>query len=144
MCLVTNQKHPLVAEKDIKVYKVVEKRDGLYYSPFRTSYTYGHLNKPMGREVSEDSYRECEVWLWNNKPKKIKCKEITGGYIHAYLSFMAASNTCDNLNRDYCYLVKRYKIFEMTIPKGAKYYKSYDNREICADTLIWENYEKQL
>lgn len=143
MCLITVLKKPIVADKDLTVYKILEKRGGVYYAPYKPEYIYGHVNIPV-IPASEDLYSGCEVEFYGcgSTPKKMKGKVITGGYLHAYISYKDARETSDKINNEYYYFSQRYKVVEMTVPKGAKYYQSYDNKEICADTLIWEECEK--
>lgn len=146
MCLITTQKKPLIAKKDITVYKVlIEKVDDngstVYISPFiEKRYECGTNTPYRGKNWTEEK-SVCQDYDIN---KNI----IEKGWLHAFIGVYEA------------YLAKtymlKYKLFagkmlpsdklvtvEMTIPKGAKYFIGFE-KDICTDKLCWNKKDKPL
>ena len=139
MCLDTFQKKPKTAHKDIKVYKVLEKHYSgdvvKYRAPFqpcfisKADYYYyepGKTHKPV-REGEEKQY-------WSSTVQNREIREVGNGWLHAFLFKTSAELMAADRNRYYCH---NCVVVEMTAPKGVKYYISYDGKEICSDTLVW-------
>lgn len=126
MCLTTHMKEPLIAEEDIKVYKVLLVTDYGYTAPYLQEFYYKKgSNKPTTEGHVLDP--SCDGVY----------KE---GWLHAYTSKLEAY-----------YLSLLFFpsiIVEMYIPKGAMYFigDEYDKLlddytetdEICASELVWE------
>ena len=143
MCLITHlMKEPLIATEDIKVFKVLLKYSDYYSTrentaPFYQLYTYHKglnvpIHKVFGVEMGPGTANSSGIY--------------EDGWLHAFTSRseaerMAAQKRC-------------YKVVEMYIPKGAKYFigdeydigwKGYiETDEICASALYWPNDDNKL
>lgn len=110
MCLYTNKEKPLVASRDIKVYKHVSNiSSGSARSSLRG--TRFDLNKEFIAQPSETYLRPCSDG---------KRWEINGGAIHACL--------WPDFERGEC--------LEAYIPKGTEYWFGVDKSTICAKKLF--------
>lgn len=109
MCLTTNHKAPLIASKDIKVYKhVSEITPEKAQSPYQG--TWFELNKEF---VAQPSYTQLSPYdeeMW----------DINGGAIHACLWPVFDRGRC----------------LEAYIPKGTEYWCGVDKSTICAKKLF--------
>lgn len=115
MCLVTYHKKPMVASKDIKVYKhIKEIAADNAKSPCQG--TWFKLNKEFVAQPSEtylEPYNDGKRW------------EINGGAIHACL--------WSDFERGIC--------LEAYIPEGTEYWYGLDKSTICAKKLFVTNKE---
>ena len=142
MCLITHlMKEPITAKEDIKVYKILLKYNDYYRTsentaPFCSHYTYHKgLNVPIHK-----------VFGVEMGPGTANATGIYGdGWLHAFTSRSEAERIASQ---------KRcYKVVEMYIPKGAKYFigDTYDSGcgwyietdEICASALYWKEDSKE-
>ena len=115
MCLTTNHKAPLVASKDIKVYKHVKDiTPDKAQSPCQG--TWFELNKEF---VAQPSYTQL------NPYSDGKRWDINGGAIHACL--------WPDFDRGRC--------LEAYIPEGTEYWYGVDKSTICAKKLFVTNKE---
>lgn len=128
MCLITHlMKEPLIANEDIKVYKVLRKIDCFYKASYNDLYEYEKgVNKPKteGHTNTSGVYER--------------------GWLHAYTSMSEAYRLLQHVSNGV--------IVEMYIPKGARYFVSddYDDDwgdyietdEICASALYWPDDSK--
>lgn len=101
---------PLIAKKDIKVYKYLVFEDDSYISPFQGfKYEKGyHYSANIGKSVFKR--RHLNVWT-------IECNRGLHAYTH-------------EMNKPY------FKQIIMYIPKGSEYYKGI-NEDIVSNNLIW-------
>lgn len=114
MCLFKTHKRFKTAAKDITVYKVLTRYDK---SPYQlTQYMHG--------------YNHAE-----SKPWKGGTGLLGPGYLHAYITSDAALRCVKMLTVPEVHNVI-FKIEEMIIPAGTKYYEGLDD-DICAPTLYW-------
>lgn len=121
MCLEVQQKDrkPLVATKDINVYKVLAEGG---WGPIFTLYIQGLAQRyEKGYHYTETTPfkgRECHRPLcgdgWHIK--------IGRNAFHSLKTREGAENLMVNLKR--IHTERHFKIVRMTIPKGAKYYES--------------------
>lgn len=110
-----------IAEEDIIVYKVLlERDDGSYCSPFQA------MKYEKGKTYCADVKGSYQRWFHEDY------YVIISEGLHAYTKESYASNIFGPNNFCSC------EHFEMTIPKGAKYWISLDGREIVSDTLIFK------
>lgn len=108
MCLITTQKEPLIAEKDILVWKLINKNNVSLHQRF--FYSPNKLFPKVGLNI----FSSCVH------------KRIFRGY-HAFRSRDAA-------RIDRSYQCGDLKVVKFYIPKGAKYYIGDDN-DIVADRI---------
>jgi len=108
--------NPLIANKDIKVYKVLTKRN---QSPFM----YFEFEKGQHYYQTGRAFNIRMKKRWSNYIEL----EISRG-LHACLTKRRALSMTQFNNR---------KIVIMYIPKGAKYFISEYGNEIVSDQLIW-------
>ena len=116
MCLIAQSNiKPLVAQKDIKVIKLLKKyEDGRYVTPYQKFPV--ELN---GMLTPADG--NATIKLYGHD----KCRtEIIDGYIHAALKFYIDTNIKDGTTA-----------VEAYIPKGTEYYINVSLSEICAKKL---------
>ena len=102
MCLFTNQKKPLIADRDIICYKIV--RRTRYSRRFESLYT--HFPYELGKTYKKH--------FWNRVVKEktlISESRIYGGVFHSYRRIQS-HHPADNLAYVQC-----------IIPKGTKYYE---------------------
>lgn len=113
MCLISLNKNPRIAEKDIVCYKWLDTYFGELYSPFVTI--------PIIYKL------KCLTFAKHyTKPRTINgLTQVEGGYIHACISM---------LNWHMLTASTAYK-YKAIIPKGARYYVGTDG-DICADRII--------
>ena len=140
MCLFTDSRIPLVAEKDIEVYKVMEVRKdetGSLFGvpPYRPAYHY-HPGKNQSSEY--------DIVVYGNEPLKTspsgKRYAVEAGYLHAYVNCYAASHLRTLIQLQ---LNSGVKIAKMTVPKGTKYFLGCSN-DIAAETLVWNPEEQTV
>lgn len=131
MCLKTYGLVPLIAKEDIKVYKVLKieynsvTNEEYYVAPFYNYYKYKKgRNCPL--RVEGEYYGPHESIIDDKG-------YLDRGWLHAY--------TVKSDAKIYTYESKVGEkiVAEMIIPKGAKYYVSFDGSEVCTDTLIWND-----
>ena len=123
MCLVTYMNHPLVADVDLMVYKVLTLDN---YSPYKD------MKYKYGKNVAEGyGYTYPKICTLDGQATY----EIEGGYLHAFLEWKDAIALTYQLKRTYD---KRcFKVVEMYIPKGSKYWLG-NYGDVCCDTLLWK------
>ena len=110
MCLITKQTEPFIADKEIAVYKILERNNTSPFLYFR----YKH-----GKNKAEKEKEIRYVAPYNF---------IDGGFLHAYTTWKMAAIE-NPLN---------WKVRKMYIPVGAEYYISEDGTEICTPELVWK------
>lgn len=110
MCLITKQTEPFIADKEIAVYKVLERNNTSPFLYFR----YKH-----GKNKAEKEKEIRYVAPYNF---------IEGGFLHAYTTRKMASSENP----------LRWKVRKMYVPVGAEYYISEDGTEICATAMVWK------
>jgi len=135
MCLITTQKKPLIAKKDITVYKLL---DPNYKSPY-TYYQY----KPgkLVKAKIKDSHEWCgfdsidQAWLDEHYPtwfesardhKPLKSLKCIGSGLHS-----AATE-----DRLYGTKAKGEMIVKCTIPKGSEYYKDATGLRVSNQLIV--------
>lgn len=116
MCLTTNQLKPLIAEKDIKCFKVLKiTKDRLSSLYYKFLWIKGKVER-TGFSMN----------IWGNQIK------IANGF-HAYTTEQAMKGSfyyLMDVNIDDSYICK-----EFIIPKGSKYYVSSYGREIVSNQM---------
>ena len=125
MCLFSYNSTPTIATRNIKVYKVLwYNKDKGWTAPILGNYTY---KKGINTSNSDDA---------RLKVLMPECLYSIGiGYLHSVKTKRQAKFILKQLNSaDPC---GDYKIVKMFIPKGSKYFKSFDNKEYCSDKLLW-------
>jgi hypothetical protein len=135
MCLYSHSVTPLIAEKDITVYKVLDKS---LLSPYE-SFEY-EFNKLFSTS-KEDKHIIYDEFKWQYGTVKAI---IHKGYFHAFQDKISAEQEVDMLTSfDYeeedKYIKDEYKdhyfVYEAVIPKGSRYFLGYSN-EICSEEII--------
>lgn len=111
MCLYTQQNKPKIAQKPIRVWKVLDFYCGKYYTPFR------RFNMKEG-----EWYYQTEKKFSVDRSPISKLFKIKKG-LHSLKK------------RPYKNFPFGSMAVQMEIPKGAEYFES--KTEICSDQLIW-------
>lgn len=112
-------KTPLIAKKDILVYKILQKYNNhspYYYMKYEKGFLYYQDGK---RQFS--SYIMPLVFSWN--------LEINQG-LHSYKNKKVAEDCLFSVFTD-----PSYKIVEMIVPKGSKYFEN--DGEIVSNQLLY-------
>lgn len=128
MCLITTQKKPLIADKDMVVYKTLQDDLRSVFTYFQ--YTLGHLHKQKIKSSSSwSAYDDGDAgWLDGNYPgwrdlsnvrKKLKC---LGAGFHSALS------------KDRLYVDGGEVTVKCVVPKGSEYY--VDATGLCISNQI--------
>lgn len=113
MCLETIRKQPFIAEKDIPVYKVLNKN---LFAPYVFNFKY-ELDKLYKSEEATPIYKDKGKSLYY----------ISKNAFHAYTSYGTAKQFC----------MKQYQnIYNVIIPKGSIYWIGYSFCDICSDRII--------
>ena len=139
MCLKTKIIKPSIAEEDIKVYKVLRrdctlKNEEYFTAPFYKYYKYKKGSNFPVRIVGENygPYNSIVGTITDYSwATQCRCGEdafVGRGWLHAYTSKNIPLEKYD---------FKNILVTEMIIPKGTKYYLSYDKEEICSEVLMW-------
>jgi len=140
MCLITNNKKPLVAQEDIKCYKLLLYYMGKYISP------YIHID--YTKEVSTNGFMRAKGV---SKPTRANSKDnyhIHGGYVHCFMdntNGLLELCSMTSLQVRYYDDVRTYptnysyQIFECLIPKGTKYYANEIGGQIAGKTVKFES-----
>lgn len=134
MCLITKQKEPFIADKDITVYKMLDENSSdSAYSPYQ-SYHY-KLNELYQTIIEEDEYiccfdnvdqTEIEIdyphWMFDRVFKEYGLKAFGSGFHSTFKT--------ERLDK--------YKttIFECVIPKGSEYYIGFTDLVISNQIII--------
>lgn len=133
MCLITDNPKPKIATKDIEAHKILLFKHGKYYAPFNRLFEYMKgVNHPQNCVLTQfDNY-------YSRYDERNDNYVIDEGYLHAFTINNPhfryyADDLQKRLMSDDGYVV----IAKMTIPKGAKYYLSTDDMEICSNALCW-------
>ena len=119
MCLITNHKNPMIAQRDIKVYKHVrnivydDMRSDMAQSPYQGIWF--NLDKEFIAEPSETPL----LYPWDDSNNW----EINAGAIHACLWPDFTIGRC----------------LEAYIPKGTEYWYGVDKSTVCAKKLFVTN-----
>lgn len=127
MCTYIANANKLKATKDMVVYKIVKKKFGKYYAPFR--------DVPY-----KDNKISSEIEVEDGWP-------ATFSYIRKGIhSFTTLSNAIDYCNMSSRQLRKKCVIVKAIVPKGSTYYKGYtfmmmvlgkeDTNAIVSDSLV--------
>lgn len=131
MCLHTTRPLPLIAEEDIKVYKVLCRHytinnEEFFVGPYYTYYKYKKgYNYPVRADGEHYEPHASMIGYTIGKTRV-----VDAGWLHAY------TNPDTPLNL-YKHGLGTRIIAKMIVPKGATYYLSDDGEEICSDVLIW-------
>lgn len=127
MCLITNQKTPLITEEDIKVYKVINSN----YNPFY--FSRGNFTYKLG-ELNETTIQESDDWTAFDDDDDAWIDKLVDSHSRAnhpdLKCFGQGYHSCFNLD----YLKKTIEqywkndrsvlLVECIIPKGSEYYKN--------------------
>ena len=116
MCLYIGKKLPLIAEKDIVVYKYLDEFDGNYETPYQE--TPVTLNKTLVANRVNNLYEE----VYNEEVYNRK-HSISKGAIHACLSIKREK-------------IGNFVLFKAVIKKGTTFYVQDDFVEIAATELF--------
>lgn len=120
MCLVTKNLKPYVAKEDIKVFKILQKTDKGYKTPYRgKEVELGVIMKPnenVSHTVGNRGYDNCMLCVEN-------------GFIHA------VTNTV-SYDKEKVDDTENYIVVECFIPKGTEFYLSDDFVEVAAKELF--------
>ena len=118
MCLTTKNLKPYVAKEDIKVFKILQRIDKRYITPYQGSeVTLESVMKPdkeIEHKEGNCGYNNCTL-----------CVE--GGFIHAVTNAVAYDK--DKIENE------NYVVVEAYIPKGTEFYLSDDFIEVAAKEL---------
>lgn len=116
MCLTSSQREPKIAERPITVYKLIEKKDGSYFTPCEHT------------QIENDVINGEKPFVAEGEKEIGTLTTIGGGYIHSYTSVMRVTR-CD----------KNHCIFECEIPAGTKYWAgSDDNTEYASEQILFK------
>lgn len=117
MCLETRQIEPKVAEEPITVYKVLNKKGNMYYTPYK------------GKVVWNEILYGEEPLIAEGEKKITKLTNVNGGYIHTYRNFKSIRE------------LPNYSVFECEIPAGTEYWcngNEYASEQIVFKKLVFE------
>ena len=117
MCLETRQIEPKVAEEPITVYKVLNKKDNMYYTPYK------------GKVVWNEILYGEEPLIAEGEKNITKLTNVNGGYIHTYRNFKSIRE------------LPNYSVFECEIPAGTEYWcngNEYASEQIVFKKLVFE------
>lgn len=128
MCLYLNSKanadqKPFIAKIDIKVWKVLIKRDTGYYSGIRD------FEYEKGFHYYEEEPLKVLQYMWESR-----CRISVG--LHGFTKKESAVKYKHLLSTPTLKLI----IVQMIVPKGANYYRGKDDeglQTIVSDQLIW-------
>lgn len=118
MCLITNTSIPTILDKDLVVYKVLEKKGRLLCSPYQR-FTY-KLRKTYHNKI----LKEYPSWRTN----------LSIGFYEGIVT--EAFHSCLSIDRAKTYLECFSYIYKCIIPKGSKVFYDIDEPEIASDTII--------
>lgn len=123
MCLTTKQKRPLIARKDIKVYKLVVK-DSLNqkYTSLYQLFPY-ELNQVYEESENEENDEINSLLVYN---------KFGEGWFHSYREYAIAF--CDKISL-YSIFKNSLTILSCIIPKGTPYYIGVCD-DICSKKII--------
>lgn len=123
MCLITEQKTPLIAEKDIVVYKVMESKLRSFFRYFQYE-----IDKLFETEIKENDEN---LWIaccsldtdYLQKKYKVDCVRDLKGHPNL-ICLKYGFSSCKSIKvalivNDAC----RGTIYKCIIPKGSEYYK---------------------
>lgn len=130
MCLITEQKTPLIAQKDMRVYKILKEDLISPYQYFQYEQETLYKRKIMKSSEWTAFDSVCSSYLSNHFPgwrstsvKELKC---IGRGIHSARTKKRLQNTMNKRRGE--------KIFRCTIPKGSEYY--LDGTGLCVSNQI--------
>lgn len=121
MCLYSKTNIPMIAKKDIKVYKILYKINKKFLTPYKF-------------------FRMEEGYHYIQTGKKFKVFLNWGMYLYRIEKGLHAYTTLKEARRN---LFEYSVIVEMIVPKGSEYFIDKINKEICSDNLIWYKGAKQ-
>jgi hypothetical protein len=124
MCLYTKQTTPLIADKDIIVYKVLEDDLKSPYMAFQFILNKLFSTSKEDKQILYEEFNHIQLG-------KIKTR-IYSGYFHAFQYEEIANQEAAYLNIEED---GEYYIYEAIIPKGSKYYLGL-NYQICSEEII--------
>jgi hypothetical protein len=133
MCLITRQKKALIAEEDIKVYKILKKDGNAIYQNFQYKLVEVYKAK-IKKSLQWNCLGILDIdWLHENYPsgwrqhKELIC---LGAGLHSINKLETAKIVLlDTINND-------SRIFEAIIPKGSEYYKDEVGFMISSSLVI--------
>lgn len=129
MCLISSSSQSRIATEDIKVFKLAILSQRQYSSPY-TEFDIGSPSEFPKTIVPKEPRFKIKTTADPNK----NTYSISSGGLHAYTNLSTA------IDKLYIYRHSRYclnlRILECHIPKGARYFISYDEKEICSRKLI--------
>ena len=155
MCLISKDANPLIAEKEIEVFKVID-MEGFppYYDTLdenlkRYCYHPGS-NKPEGEKEVEMYNLDYSALLVPPPPETDKYFRVGGGFLHAYTDYKSAWRSA-KIEENFCAFkghifdsegkFRKYRVVKMYVPVGAEYYVGSAEKDICATELIWKEEE---
>lgn len=120
MCLFSEQKTPLVADKDIACYKILIPVDGKFITPYRD---FIFSTNVVVKDEAEEHIGEIFGMI-----------EITSGFFHSFIRKDRVLEEIKTLQRK---LPKgtKLKVFKAIIPKGSAYYVG-QRSDICSKALM--------
>lgn len=126
MCLFTKQKEPLIAQEDIKCFKILREESGQWITPYR--------DYPIKFNIeltSEDNEKDTLL-------KVFGFYQVDKGYFHSCNSKESAIKYMQDIK--ITYTRRKYKCppltaFKAIIPKGSKYYIGA-GEDLCSNKLI--------
>ena len=120
MCLFSNQKAPLVADKDIVCYKILIPVDGKRITPYRD---FIFSTNVVVQDQAEEHIGEI-----------FGVTEITSGFFHTFTTKERVLEEIKTLQHK---LPKgtKLKVFKAVIPKGSAYYVG-QRSDMCSKALI--------
>lgn len=118
MCLVTEFPEE-VSRRDITCYKVLEKHDTEYTSPFM-----GKTYK-VPSEIEDDG----EEFVKSREKKLV----IKGGFIHSFTNLYAALGLRDKLKQTV--VSSDFVVVKCIIPEGTRFYESSGGHDYCSKKI---------
>ena len=121
MCLVTEFPEE-VSWRDMTCYKVLEKHNTKYTSPFM-----GKTYK-VPSEVEDDGEEDVEELHFDIKKTAVK-----GGFIHSFTSLYAALGLRNKFQQTI--VSSDFVVVKCIIPKGTRFYESSSEYDICSKKI---------
>lgn len=119
MCLITDQKNPMIAEEDIIVYKAMERGLRSFFRKY--PYTLNDLFETKIQQVTNSVWNCCSMIDGEYLKKRYNVKRIRDLQGNPDLICLGEGfSSCDTLTLA---LKLGGETYECTIPKGSEYYK---------------------